>query len=177
MAGASQPRAASGVMFLRRAAPRDAARRRFSAAQSRGGVDLGVGDDISGHLDAQRRAVSLNRAAECLSVGARRWGPPRPCFVASGDRWSCHLGPEEAAPSGNGDSQRPMRMAGSGNARLHQKGAAMNDGSATDAVLRGLGDALDDLEVLYKDIHSHPELSLQETRTAGVAAERLRAAA
>ena len=53
----------------------------------------------------------------------------------------------------------------------------MNDGSATDAVLRGLGDALDDLEVLYKDIHSHPELSLQETRTAGVAAERLRAAA
>ena len=52
----------------------------------------------------------------------------------------------------------------------------MNDGSATDAVLRGLGDVLDELEGLYKDIHSHPELSLQETRTAGVAAERLRAA-
>jgi amidohydrolase len=33
-----------------------------------------------------------------------------------------------------------------------------------------------DLEALYKDIHSHPELSLQETRTAGIAAERLRAA-
>ena len=35
---------------------------------------------------------------------------------------------------------------------------------------------LPDLEALYKDIHSHPELSMQETRTAGVAAERLRAA-
>jgi amidohydrolase len=35
---------------------------------------------------------------------------------------------------------------------------------------------LPDLEELYKDIHSHPELSMQETRTAGVAAERLRAA-
>jgi hippurate hydrolase len=32
------------------------------------------------------------------------------------------------------------------------------------------------LEALYKDIHSHPELSLQEKRTAGVAAEQLRAA-
>ena len=35
---------------------------------------------------------------------------------------------------------------------------------------------LPDLEALYKDVHSHPELSLQETRTAGIAAERLRAA-
>ena len=32
------------------------------------------------------------------------------------------------------------------------------------------------LEALYKDIHSHPELSLQETRTAGLASEMLRAA-
>jgi hippurate hydrolase len=43
-------------------------------------------------------------------------------------------------------------------------------------VLRGLHDALDDLEALYKDVHSHPELSMQETRTAGLAAERLKAA-
>lgn len=35
---------------------------------------------------------------------------------------------------------------------------------------------LDDLEALYKDVHSHPELSMQEERTAGLAAERLRAA-
>ena len=35
---------------------------------------------------------------------------------------------------------------------------------------------LPDLEALYKDIHSHPELSMQEKRTAGIAAERLRVA-
>src|SRR4051812_22494936 len=52
----------------------------------------------------------------------------------------------------------------------------MSDQSATDSVLRGLHDALGDLETLYKDIHSHPELSLQETRTAGLAAKRLEAA-
>jgi len=33
---------------------------------------------------------------------------------------------------------------------------------------------LPDLEELYKDIHAHPELSMQETRTAGIAAQRLR---
>ncbi|TAM10124.1 MAG: amidohydrolase [Nevskiaceae bacterium] len=32
------------------------------------------------------------------------------------------------------------------------------------------------LEALYADIHAHPELSMQETRTAGLAAERLRTA-
>jgi amidohydrolase len=52
----------------------------------------------------------------------------------------------------------------------------MSDRSASDSVLRGLDDALADLEVLYKDIHSHPELSLQEKRTAGLAAERLKTA-
>src|SRR5579884_361685 len=52
----------------------------------------------------------------------------------------------------------------------------MSDRSAGEAVLRGLDDAIEDLEALYKDIHSHPELSLQEKRTAGLAAERLRAA-
>src|SRR5678815_1773530 len=40
----------------------------------------------------------------------------------------------------------------------------------------GLTDLLPELEALYKDIHAHPELSMQETRTAGLAAERLRAA-
>lgn len=52
----------------------------------------------------------------------------------------------------------------------------MSDDSAAGSVLSGLGDSLGDLEMLYKDIHSHPELSMQEQRTAGVAAERLRAA-
>jgi amidohydrolase len=45
-----------------------------------------------------------------------------------------------------------------------------------DTILDGLGKLLPDLQALYTDIHSHPELSMQETRTAGLAAERLRAA-
>ena len=44
------------------------------------------------------------------------------------------------------------------------------------AVLSGMGKLLPDLEALYKDIHAHPELSMQETRTAGIAADRLRKA-
>src|SRR5579872_3549731 len=51
---------------------------------------------------------------------------------------------------------------------------AASKGSAT--VLANAGDLLPDLESVYKDIHAHPELSMQETRTAGIAADRLRAA-
>ena len=43
-------------------------------------------------------------------------------------------------------------------------------------VLANLPTLLPDLESVYKDIHSHPELSMQENRTAGIAAERLRSA-
>ncbi|RCS31687.1 amidohydrolase [Rhodanobacter denitrificans] len=39
-----------------------------------------------------------------------------------------------------------------------------------------LRDLLPQLEKLYTDIHAHPELSMQETRTAGLAADHLRAA-
>lgn len=46
----------------------------------------------------------------------------------------------------------------------------------SDTVLKPLDGLLPDLEKLYKDIHAHPELSMQETRTANIAAERLRAA-
>lgn len=52
----------------------------------------------------------------------------------------------------------------------------MSDSSPTASVTAGLGEELDDLEALYKDLHSHPELSMAETRTAGLAAERLQAA-
>ena len=45
-----------------------------------------------------------------------------------------------------------------------------------DVTLANLGRLLPDLQTLYTDIHAHPELSLQETRTAGIAADRLRAA-
>src|SRR6478736_2501244 len=46
---------------------------------------------------------------------------------------------------------------------------------SSDPALRNLDGLLSDLEALYKDVHSHPELSMQETRTAGLAADRLRA--
>ena len=48
--------------------------------------------------------------------------------------------------------------------------------SSSDPALARLPDLLLDLEALYTDVHAHPELSMQETRTAGLAADRLRAA-
>lgn len=53
---------------------------------------------------------------------------------------------------------------------------AQSQASSSDVILRNLDGLLPDLEALYKDVHSHPELSMQETRTAGLAADRLRAA-
>ena len=46
--------------------------------------------------------------------------------------------------------------------------------TAMNTVASELRTLLPDLERVYKDIHAHPELSMQETRTAGLAAERLR---
>ena len=40
-------------------------------------------------------------------------------------------------------------------------------------VLADLGDILPTLEASYKDIHAHPELSMQEHRTAAIAAKHL----
>ena len=48
--------------------------------------------------------------------------------------------------------------------------------NSASVVLANLGKLLPDLEPLYKDIHAHPELSMHETRTAGIAADRLRKA-
>src|SRR5947209_11232743 len=47
--------------------------------------------------------------------------------------------------------------------------------NSPDPALRDLDTLLPDLADLYKDVHSHPELSMQETRTAGLAGDRLRA--
>lgn len=47
---------------------------------------------------------------------------------------------------------------------------------SSNPVLHNLDGMLPDLEALYKDVHSHPELSMQETRTAALAADRLRGA-
>src|SRR5690242_11017569 len=44
-----------------------------------------------------------------------------------------------------------------------------------DHALANLKDLLPNLEAFYTDVHSHPELSMQETRTAGLAADQLRA--
>jgi len=45
--------------------------------------------------------------------------------------------------------------------------------NSASVVLTNLGKLLPDLEPLYKDIHAHPELSMHETRTAAIAADRL----
>src|SRR5215468_4851372 len=50
------------------------------------------------------------------------------------------------------------------------------EATSSDPALRNLDGLLPRLEALYKDVHSHPELSMQETRTAGLAADWLRAA-
>ena len=50
------------------------------------------------------------------------------------------------------------------------------DTMSSDLALPNLDGLLPNLEDLYKDVHSHPELSMQETRTAGLAAGHLRAA-
>ena len=51
-----------------------------------------------------------------------------------------------------------------------------NYGGSPVSALNNLDGLLPDLETLYKDVHSNPELSMQETRTANLAADRLRAA-
>src|SRR5690348_16003971 len=50
------------------------------------------------------------------------------------------------------------------------------EANSSDPTLSPLASLLPDLEALYTDIHAHPELSMQETRTSGLAADRLRAA-
>ena len=54
----------------------------------------------------------------------------------------------------------------------------MNEETQKDSakVLASLDSLLAGLESVYKDLHTHPELSMQENRTARIAADRLRAA-
>src|SRR5438477_13077559 len=54
----------------------------------------------------------------------------------------------------------------------------MNEGTQKNSakILTNLDSLLGDLEPVYKDLHAHPELSMEENRTAGIAADRLRAA-
>ena len=48
--------------------------------------------------------------------------------------------------------------------------------SHAEKVLATLDGLLPELEAVYRDIHAHPELSMQERRTSQLAADRLRAA-
>ena len=50
----------------------------------------------------------------------------------------------------------------------------VKDASVSDQWFANLSNLLPDLEALYSDIHAHPELSMQETRTAALAATHLR---
>jgi hippurate hydrolase len=50
----------------------------------------------------------------------------------------------------------------------------MTDGKKPTEILAPLQGLLPELESVYKDIHAHPELSMQETRTAGIAADHLK---
>ena len=52
----------------------------------------------------------------------------------------------------------------------------MQPTSSSGKALAGLQSLLPDLEALYTDLHAHPELSMQESRTANLVADRLRAA-
>jgi len=51
----------------------------------------------------------------------------------------------------------------------------MTHGKRPTEILVYLDKMVSELEALYKDIHAHPELSMQEARTAGIAADHLRA--
>jgi amidohydrolase len=52
----------------------------------------------------------------------------------------------------------------------------MAESTAGSPVLAGLEAIVPELEDLYRDVHRHPELSMQEQRTAALAAQRLQAA-
>jgi hippurate hydrolase len=58
--------------------------------------------------------------------------------------------------------------------RLDGKGKRSMQDKGLDQLLAHLDALLPELEDTYKDIHAHPELSMQETRTAGIAEARLK---
>src|SRR4051812_35542579 len=60
--------------------------------------------------------------------------------------------------------------------RIAERSATMTESPHHRSALAGLAAIMDGLEDLYRDVHAHPELSMQEHRTAQRAAERLKAA-
>src|SRR4051795_192839 len=57
-----------------------------------------------------------------------------------------------------------------------ERSASMVESTRGSSALAGLDGIMAELEDLYRDVHQHPELSMQEHRTASRAAERLQAA-
>jgi amidohydrolase len=60
---------------------------------------------------------------------------------------------------------------------MKSKSSAKKQSANSESTVPGLSDLkhlLTELDTVYRNIHSHPELSMQETRTAGVAAKYLR---
>src|SRR6476661_8003818 len=82
-----------------------------------------------------------------------------------------------SAPANAAPGAAPVRLDGARarSAIMTHQGGAMTDGTIA-SIFAGIGPVLDDLEGLYKDVHRHPELSMQEERTAALAAERLQRA-
>src|SRR4051794_10519071 len=60
--------------------------------------------------------------------------------------------------------------------RGYHEDQRMDQSTRSTSVLAPLDRLMASLEELYRDVHAHPELSMQERRTAGKAAEHLRAA-
>jgi hippurate hydrolase len=51
--------------------------------------------------------------------------------------------------------------------------AGQTNRSSASRILAGMDKLMPGIESRYKDVHAHPELSMQETRTAGIAADQL----
>jgi len=75
--------------------------------------------------------------------------------------------------SGQADSLQPRAAIQTGIG--YREGGVMSDGES-ESIFADVDSIIDDLEELYKDVHRHPELSMQEERTAALAAARLRKA-
>jgi amidohydrolase len=94
------------------------------------------------------------------------------CFTIRmlGVRYSLRV---PSTPRRDGAGRPPVAHPGRGSART-TRGETSMDTSRASAVLADLDTALSWQEDFYRDLHAHPELSHQETRTASLVAERLR---
>src|SRR5215212_10590276 len=78
-----------------------------------------------------------------------------------------------ACPMGRSEREEPVAGASGPHTG---RSASMTQSTRGSSALAGLDGIMTELEDLYRDVHQHPELSMQEHRTANKAAERLRAA-